>query len=268
MIRPVRSRPQPEIVVQRRRYRCGPGGRAPPRPAPPARARAGASSRLPAVRASDAPQLSRLHELDHAAVVGQVVVDVVAHLGDALVLQRSVRHHAPLGDAVAEGLLDEHVLARFERAHGGERMPVIGRDDGDGVNLGVGQDAAEVAVDFRLVPARLLDLGHGAVGVGAIDVADRPDPHIGLREELPEPARALPADADHAHARSDCSAAVRQDAPVHRGHRGEAAGDGSEECSPGDFRWCHHNPSLQLGRSIPAAEYQQRKGQSPQICRT
>jgi hypothetical protein len=34
---------------------------------------------------------------------------------------------------------------------------VIGRHDGDGVNLGIFEDATEVAVGFRLVRARLLD---------------------------------------------------------------------------------------------------------------
>jgi hypothetical protein len=202
------------------------------------------------VRASDASEPAGLHELDHAPVVGQIVVNVVAHLGDSLVLQRGIRHHPSLGDAVAEGFFDEHVLPRFEGAHGGERMPVIGRDDRDGVDFGVFEDPAEVAEDLRLVPSCLLDLGDGAIGVRAIDVADRADPHVGMREELAKPAHALPADADHAQHDLIVRPLVREHAPVQRGHRSQSASYRPEECTPGDFRGRHRDSSFQHGRPI------------------
>ena len=139
----------------------------------------------------------------------------------------------PFGDAVAEGLLDEDVLARLERPHRGEGVPVVGRHDGDGVDLGIFEDAAEVAVGFRLVPARLLDDGDRAIDVRAIDVADRSDSHVRVREELPQPARAHPADADHAQDDLIVRLLARQDAPVQRGQR-EAACHRTEEHAPRD----------------------------------
>ncbi len=68
------------------------------------------------MHAGDAAQIARLDHLDHPPVIGLIVVNVVAHLCDALILQRGVRQHPPLRHIVAERLLDEHVLARFERA--------------------------------------------------------------------------------------------------------------------------------------------------------
>ena len=100
-----------------------------------------------------------------------VVVNVVAHLADAFVFQRGIHHHPAFGDGLRK-ILDEDVLARLERADRGERRGRIGRHDGDGVNLGIFEDATQVAVGFRLVRARLLDDVDRAIDVRAIDVAD------------------------------------------------------------------------------------------------
>ena len=197
------------------------------------------------MHARDAPQLAGLHELDDAAIVGVVVVNVVAHLGDALVLQRGVRHHPPLADAVAEGLLDEHVLARLHRPDGRQGVPVIGRDDGDRVDFLVVQDAAEVAERLRLVPARLLDFGDRAIDVRAIDVADRADAHVGMLEEVAEAVGAHAADADQTHDDLIVGLLAREDAPVQRGQRQPSRDRTQEPSARNRARFYHHRSSQQ-----------------------
>ena len=76
-------------------------------------------------------------------------------------------------------------------------MPVVGRDDNDGVDLAIVEDAAKVAEGFRLVPAHFLDLGDRLIGMIAIDIADGGDAGVGVPEELAKPRHALAADADH-----------------------------------------------------------------------
>src|SRR5687768_14396814 len=130
----LRRRPEPEVVIElggaRRRV-----GR---------RVRLGAA-RLPDVHAGDPPELPGPYDLDDAPVVRQVVVNMVAHLADALVSRRRVRHRAPFRDAVTQRLLDEDVLSRLERTDGGNRVPVVRRDDHDRVDLAVFEEAAEIA---------------------------------------------------------------------------------------------------------------------------
>ena len=170
MVGPLRGRSEPEVIVERRRHGRRLGCRC-------LGLQSATSSR---VHTRDASERAGLHQLDDAPVVGVVVVDVIAHLADALVFERRIGHHPAFGHAIAQRLLDEDVLARLERPHRRNRVPVIGRDDDDRIDLAIFEHAAEVAEGFRLVPADLLDLGDRAIEVIAIDVADGRDAGVGV----------------------------------------------------------------------------------------
>jgi hypothetical protein len=59
-------------------------------------------------------------------------------------------HFPAFPDIVGRGFFDVDVLARLAGPDGRERVPVIGGDDGDGVNLLVVKNHAEVPAGRRL----------------------------------------------------------------------------------------------------------------------
>jgi hypothetical protein len=115
------------------------------------------------VDASNLAKLSGLHQLDGAAIVRQVIVDVVTHLADALVLERRVGHCAPFSDAVAERFLDEHVLACLEGVNRRDCMPVVRGDDYHRIDFFQIEQPAVVSEVLRRRPARFFNCGYGAV---------------------------------------------------------------------------------------------------------
>src|SRR5262245_10869366 len=126
---------------------------------------------------------------------------------------------------------------------------MVRRDNDDGVDVAVFEHATEVAEGLRLVPADLLDFGGRAVEMGAVDVVDGADAHIGVFEELAEPAHALRADADHSEHDLVAWQLPRRNATVQRAQR-QAACNRSEEDSPGDWNGRHPGSILspQAGR--------------------
>ncbi len=95
-----------------------------------------------------------------------------ADLHDALVLARGLDHLAAFPHVVAGGLLDVDVLAGLAGPDGGQRVPVVGRGDGDGVDFLVVEELAHVAVDPGLGALELLDLRRSAFLRFLVHVAD------------------------------------------------------------------------------------------------
>ena len=96
-----------------------------------------------------------LDPLDRAEVAladvveGLVPAPVAAALGavldDALVLVRGLDALAAFPDLVADRLFDVDVLAGLAGPDGDERVPVVGRGGGDGVDFLVVEELADVA---------------------------------------------------------------------------------------------------------------------------
>src|SRR5207244_6980535 len=118
-------------------------------------------------------------------------------------------HHAlALVDGEGQGLLAVHVLAGAHGGDGDEGVPVVGRADGDRVDVAVLQQLAEV-LDSAAVAA---DEAGGVVAVVPVHVADGDELHAALAHgvlhdvdaalavQLPAAApRVVGADADGGH---------------------------------------------------------------------
>ena len=219
VVGPLGRGPQPEIVVQLRR-RSGivglaeisvPGGER-------------------AIHAMNIPQRARADHFHHAPISRQVVVNVVAHLRDALVPAGRGDHGAAFADGVREGLLDEDVLACLAGMDDRHRVPVIGSRYHHGIEVFALDQLAKVLEFGGSVPLCLLDQGRGAVQVRAVDIADRRGGHIGVAHEFVEAGGALAAQADEAHLN-----------PVARRRRGSGFAD-SRQAKPRG-RQLHEGPS-------------------------
>ena len=79
---------------------------------------------------------------------------------------------------MGHGFFDVNVFACLTRPDGGERVPVIWGDDGDGVNLLVVENHAEVPVGRRLHAGFLLDKFQGGREERLVGVADGADLHV------------------------------------------------------------------------------------------
>ena len=84
-----------------------------------------------------------------------------ARLHDPVVPARRLDHFAPFPHIVTNRFLDVHILARLHSQDRRERMPVVGRGDADGVEVGQFEQLADIGETFDLfVPfAELLDFG-------------------------------------------------------------------------------------------------------------
>ena len=90
-----------------------------------------------------------------------------AHLDELAGLVAGGDDHGAFGGVVAAGLLDVDVLAGLYAGDGHGGVPVVGRGDGDGVDIVGGEDLAEVLLGLWSVAQVFL----GAVGVLLEDVA-------------------------------------------------------------------------------------------------
>ena len=103
-------------------------------------------------------------------------------------------------DVVRDGLLDVDVLAGLAGPDGVEGVPVVGRGDGDGVDVLVLQQLADVDIRGHLdvLGSKILDR---AVQHGLVDVAQGDDPHSGECLEHLDVVTPFPgvAQADHCH---------------------------------------------------------------------
>ena len=127
------GRPQPEVEIHLRRRLADD------------RLDADAAARLVAQAARD-QQLAELARLDHLgnAGPGSAAAALRAVLHDAVVLAGGLDGDPALVDVVAARLLDVDVLAGLAGPDGHQGVPVVGRGDGDGVEVLVFEGLADV----------------------------------------------------------------------------------------------------------------------------
>ena len=153
------------------------------------------------------PPAGKAHPANFARVQGLDGLDdprptaaLVAHLHDALVFARGGDHQFAFAQVVAAGLLDIDVFAGRAGEDGGGRVPVIGRGNGNGVHVGIIQDAAEV---FHALGLSLLLLGDGSdafLDSAAVHVADVANLGVGqgqITGDVGHPAAVAADDGDH-----------------------------------------------------------------------
>ena len=75
-------------------------------------------------------------------------------------------------------------------------MPVIGRGDGDGVDIFIGEELAHVVVALGLLAGQLFDRGLAGFERGLVDVAQGHDARVGQSGVALDMIVAATADAD------------------------------------------------------------------------
>ena len=110
---------------------------------------------------------------------------------------------AAFADVVADRLFDVNVFAGLHGPDGGERVPVVGRGDGNRVDILVIDDFADVLFIPGSGALLLLGDGHGLVDDGRIRVADDRDETVVFAGEAFDVANAATVNAD------DCDAQRR-----------------------------------------------------------
>jgi len=110
-----------------------------------------------------------------------------------------------LHDVLGAGLLAVHVLARLRRVDRGRRVPVRSRGDEHRVDVGAGQQLAEVVIRRAVLIAVLL-IGHFLDGRAAcrLDVGNGDELHVRLLQKAPEVVAAPVSDADAAQCSFRC----------------------------------------------------------------
>ena len=145
---------------------------------------------------------------------------VISVLADAVVFFHGGDELAALESIVRAGLLDVDVFAGLAGPDGHQRVPVIGSGDGDGVDLLVFEELANIDVGFWLGNAEFFDVADALAEDGFVDVAQGDDLRIGNVREAVDVILAATADA----ANSDAHTIVRaKDLAAHcqggRAHR-------------------------------------------------
>ena len=100
-------------------------------------------------------------------------------LHDAVVLLRRGHELAALEDIMGTRLLAVHVLARLAGPNADERVPVVGRGDGDGVDGFVFEQLADVGEAGGALLAGAFDFVQAHVEDGLIDIAHGGDFDVG-----------------------------------------------------------------------------------------
>jgi hypothetical protein len=137
----------------------------------------------------------------HVAAQRAVGAVLCAVLHDAAVLLGGGDDLAALVDIVRDGFFDVDVLARLAGPDRGEGVPVVGRGDGDGVDVFVLQRVAHVLVELRGLALRVGDELRTLFAHLRIDVAERDVLGVALhREEVFDVGAALAVEADGANA--------------------------------------------------------------------
>ena len=101
-----------------------------------------------------------------------------------------------LEDIVRARLLDVDILAGAAGVDGHQRVPVVGRGDGDGVDGLVFEQLAVIRVDRGLLLGDLLDVGRRGVQYLLVDIAERHQLDVGLAGDLFDVVFATAAQAD------------------------------------------------------------------------
>jgi len=151
-----------------------------------------------AVDGDDFAKLAGLHEFHGLANADTGGAALGAGLDDLLVFAGGVHELAAFPDVVGDGFLDVNILARLHGPDGSEGMPVIGRGDGDDVDVLVFEHLPDVGVsgDFDA----LLVLGiHALAEDGVVHVAEGGETDAGILQAAEgADVRAAPAvEADH-----------------------------------------------------------------------
>ena len=173
----------------------------------------------------DGAEVAGADQLDHAPVI-LGGVDLRADLADGVVLLDGVADGEALRQVQRHRLLQVDVLAGFAGGDGDERVPVRRRGDDDGIQIGLLQHLAEVAVAF----AGILELLHHGIAAGLPGIAGGGDDDIGLFGAGAEVGAAHAAAADEADVDAAVGAGLGPGGRLRTGgkvRRGEAdGGDG------------------------------------------
>ena len=145
-----------------------------------------------------APEFAAPALVDHAFVV---FPHPLAAAGDDAAITPGRRdHHLALAEGLGLGLLAEHVLAVAAGLDHHDRVPMVRRGAMDGVDVGAGQQVAEVVVGLAILGMVLIvDAFARALADLFADVAHGDILHVRVTEERPLVAGTLIADADAAH---------------------------------------------------------------------
>ena len=166
-----------------------------------------------------------MQELDASGEAGLGAI-LGADLHDAVVFRGGGDHLAAFPDGVAHRLFNVDVFAGLTGPDGEEGVPVVGRDDEDGVDVGAGEERARIGRGERGgagAGEERGDLGH----LGGIDVTEGDDAGIGALEDLLDVGGAFGPAADEAEA----DRAVGTDG---RGPDGRTQAGGGEAGGGGD----------------------------------
>ena len=147
--RPIRSRPQPQIVVD-----AGRNLRILPEPD-----RFALMDR-PGLGQMYAPQFSALHIFDRRQKMRAGSL-LQARLNDAAVFSPRGHHGRPFGESMRYRLFDIYVFSRFAGENRHQGVPVVGSGDYHRVQGRIVQQAAKVCRHLRRMPLQRFDLSGG-----------------------------------------------------------------------------------------------------------
>ena len=120
---------------------------------------------------ADGAVAQMMNGFEHAGIGARLA----AVLANAIVLFYGADELAAFKGVVRAGFFDVDIFAGLAGPDGHERVPVIGRGDGDGVDIFVFEQLANVDVGFRLGQAHLFDFADALAGDVFVDVADGDD---------------------------------------------------------------------------------------------
>jgi hypothetical protein len=131
---------------------------------------------------------------------------LAAGLEDDVVVARRLHHGARFGDRQGQRLLAIDVLARPRRQNRGNRVPVIGRGDDDGIYVAAGQQFAEIDIlsaatiraGLALLSVGAMDTFDGILAADAMNIANGDDLHAAIAKKPAQVAPPHHADADEA----------------------------------------------------------------------
>ena len=112
-----------------------------------------------------------MNGFEHAGVGARLA----AVLANTVVFFYGADELAAFKGVVRAGLFDVDVFAGLAGPDAHERVPMIGSGDGDGIDVFVFEQLANVDVGFRLRQAHFFDFGDALAGDVFVDVADGDD---------------------------------------------------------------------------------------------
>src|SRR5262245_5321684 len=182
---------------------------------------------------------------EHAAVFAALLA---AGLENDLRFLDLVHNDAALGDIVRQRLFAVNVLAGAGSVDARDGVPVIGRCDHDGINVLAGQQVAEVIVSLAALVRALAFLSRVAilhVLSGALPplrdyIADGEHLHVAPAQKPTQMAAAHNPNADEAKRDAFVGFVGAGGTTGQDKWRGNAAGDGTEQLTPGESKAARH----------------------------